>query len=479
MSFRLIFIAISLFLSACSSIPPEQRENTRNNIKSTASINLNNFITNRPQLKDEVDGSLGYFVSTGWTGMAGLLGRTDTIGVLVDKRDNSEVYLDMDAFDFGVGIGSADITIIVFFSTDKALEDFKKGGSFSGANAFSVSGKEPLMHFKEPGMSFYLNSKSGAGMSMSASYSRVSLNEELNDMGTSDINNMPTYSKKIDEGKKKRYWNHTFPLWGQDVIDKGYSLPLPLGIDFLYVDIEQDLNLSDLSVGFNGGDKKYLDFVSFDNSFSDTKTAQVKFDLWLMPFMNLFASIGKVNGDATVDVVLDGNLMLENMGEDCNTIRLSLACNRLKDQTITFGMDSNVDVRSFTLGTVLAGGWGNWFGALPLSWSMIEQKGFIAGGLSFNASPRIGYSFALPNYGRLSLFSGGNYLASNLEVEGAIVIPEAGIDLTYTINQTTKDRWNGIVGFNWDINKKLSWSAEYNGFFGTRESFITGLTVRY
>jgi len=390
------------------------------------------------------------------------------------------MYLDMDAFDFGVGIGSADIAIIVFFSTDDALETFKKGGSYSSANAISVGGQEALLHFIEPSMSLYLNSKSGAGMSMGASFTSVSVNRELNNMGISDINNVPVYSKKVAKEKTKRDWNRTLPIWGQEVIDKGYSLPLPLGVDFIYVDIQQDLNLSDLYVGFNGAEEEDLKFVSFDNGSSDTLTAQVKFDLWLMPFMNVFASIGKVEGDAKVDVLLDGNLMLEKMDKNCDTFNKDiLACNYLKDKTISFTMDSKVDVKSFTLGTVFAGGWGNWFGALPLSWTMVEQKGFVAGGLSFNASPRIGYSFGLPNYGRLSLFSGGNYMASDLEVEGATSIPEAGIDLTYTLNQKTKERWNGIVGFNWDINKKLSWSAEYNGFFGTRTSFITGLTVRY
>ena len=49
----------------------------------------------------------------------------------------------------------------------------------------------------------------------------------------------------------------------------------------------------------------------------------------------------------------------------------------------------------------------------------------------------------------------------------------------YLIDQQNKDSWNAVLGFNWDINRNLSWSLEYNGFVGSRTAWISSLVWRY
>ena len=53
------------------------------------------------------------------------------------------------------------------------------------------------------------------------------------------------------------------------------------------------------------------------------------------------------------------------------------------------------------------------------------------------------------------------------------------MSLDYRIGETNTDRWNVVTGFNWDISKRLSWNAEYNGFVGSREAFISSLNLRF
>ena len=50
--------------------------------------------------------------------------------------------------------------------------------------------------------------------------------------------------------------------------------------------------------------------------------------------------------------------------------------------------------------------------------------------------------------------------------------------LSFLISQRNKDRWNYLMGFNWDMNKRWSVMAE-GGFGGSRESFIGGVTYRF
>ena len=54
-----------------------------------------------------------------------------------------------------------------------------------------------------------------------------------------------------------------------------------------------------------------------------------------------------------------------------------------------------------------------------------------------------------------------------------------GIPPAIAIEQKNKDRWTVVLGGNWDISKRWSVSAEYNGFVGSRDSFITSLVRRF
>jgi hypothetical protein len=94
-------------------------------------------------------------------------------------------------------------------------------------------------------------------------------------------------------------------------------------------------------------------------------------------------------------------------------------------------------------------------------------------------TPRVGRVFNLGRNGSLALFVGGNYLETDLTISGTVTGLDGALTIDYVVEQSNKDRWNALLGFNWDINKKLSWSAEYNGFVGSRDAFITSINWRF
>ena len=59
------------------------------------------------------------------------------------------------------------------------------------------------------------------------------------------------------------------------------------------------------------------------------------------------------------------------------------------------------------------------------------------------------------------------------------MVRSQGKAIDYTVLQSNKDPWNGVAGFNWDFNRHWSWSLEYNGFFGSRDAWITSVNWRY
>ena len=132
------------------------------------------------------------------------------------------------------------------------------------------------------------------------------------------------------------------------------------------------------------------------------------------------------------------------------------------------GAALGVDVGRVLLGI---GGAGNW--------TYADMDDSQTDGVNFTATPRFGRVFNLGRNGNLALFVGGNYLDSDLTVHGFESTPDGLLEFEYIIDQQNKDKWNALLGFNWDINKRLSWSAEYDGFTGSRDAFITSFSWKY
>ncbi len=246
------------------------------------------------------------------------------------------------------------------------------------------------------------------------------------------------------------------PFLAQQVIDEGYNLPLPYGIALVYANVKQEMFLTNLKAGINGSPQRPWPVATLENVHANNETVQVKLDTWVFPFMNVFAMLGSISGEALLDIVLDIN-------GDGNPI--------------TFPIMADFSGISYGLGTTLAGGWHNWFVAIPMTTTVADMDGTNADGLSYTVTPRFGRVVNMGKGGNLALFVGGNYLKTDLTITGQV--SAEGVTIDYMIDQENSDLWNLLVGFNWDVGKRLAWSLEYDGFVGSREAVITTLSWRY
>lgn len=192
--------------------------------------------------------------------------------------------------------------------------------------------------------------------------------------------------------------------------------------------------------------------------------------------MNVYVMLGKVDGEAPMDIFIDGNGWLDELGISCGGPGLpNPLCLLLEDEIINLSVNAQFEGNTYGIGTTLAGGWNNWFVTVPFNWTYADIQGSQTEGVNFTATPRFGYMFNLGKNGNLAVFAGGNYLDSDLTVDGLEATPDGTLEFDYIIDQENKDKWNALLGFNWDINRRLSWSAEYDGFTGSRDAFITSL----
>ena len=481
----LSFLSVLFALQACTSIPIDQRADKRAQLDNEAQETIARMIEKDPGIEQELDEAAGYFVSRVSAANLAVIGGGQGIGVLVDKRSGGRTYLNVKRLDLGAGLGVRYYRVLMLIETREKLEEIRTGTTFRTAAADFAAGKTGsagVVSTHGKGVSVHFMAESGGSIAVTARAIRLTVNRDLTNTGLSEIG-IPNIGFGIDDGHEeaeKPLWDHKMPFLAQKVIDKGYDLPLPYGLKLIYVNVDQAQLLDNLFVGFNGSEQELLDdWVAFENARSINDTVQAVFDTWVFPFMNVFGILGKIDGHAPMDVIVEGNGFLDQLGIDCSRPGNFVACNVLQDKEFTLPIDASFKGNNYGIGINLAGGWNGYFVTIPITYVYADLEGKDTDGAVISASPRVGRVFNLKNKGNLALYVGGSYLDSELTVDGSLIVPGTDISLEYTIDQDNKDKWNAIVGANWDINRNWSLQGEYNGFIGSRETWMGSITWRF
>ncbi|MEM9251126.1 MAG: hypothetical protein AAGB29_02135, partial [Planctomycetota bacterium] len=244
--------------------------------------------------------------------------------------------------------------------------------------------------------------------------------------------------------------------------------------------------LENLSVAINGGDFQPIDFVDFGTPSVENTSGQVKFDAWVFPFMNVYASLGKFDGDGEIPLAIEGRDLVDflDLGRLCGGGPLEPSfCSEI----LTAVARPEYDGESFTLGVNLAMGWENFFVTLPISHAWTEVNIIDNTVTAWNISPRFGYLIDLERTGALALYVGGTWLDSEVDLAGRVAFDTSGsgipglgdsVAVDFEISQRNKDRWNYLLGFNWELSPRWMLQAEA-GTGGSRDNFIASLTWRW
>jgi len=481
---KISITSLVLLLSACTTIPVDQRAEVRDEVDQAAAETVARMVEEDATVKSAMDQAAGYLVGRMSATKVPILGGGYGLAVVHDQERGTRTYLDITRFDLGAGLGAGRFSVLIIFESRDAMSRFRDGAWQPVIGAGSAAGTHSgsIMSSRGDGYTVRVISDTGAALTATARLVRTSINHDLTDTGVSEIS-IPNigFASVDDQGEDApRTWDHRLPFFAQNVIDKGYDLPLPYGIGLTYAHVDQEQLLDNLLVGINGADKEPFPFVSFENASSVSDSVSVKADAWLFPFLNVFGMLGKVDGEAPLDVLIDGNGMLDQLQIDCSSPGPpNPLCAILEDQNFLLPIDAKFKGTTYGIGMTLAAGWNGWFFTLPLNITYADMDGKDTDGTVKTATPRFGKVFNLGRKGNLALFAGGNYLESDLTVSGTVTTPDGLLVIDYTIDQSNKDNWNALLGFNWDINKRLSWAAEYDGFIGSRDAFITQISWKY
>jgi hypothetical protein len=99
---------------------------------------------------------------------------------------------------------------------------------------------------------------------------------------------------------------HLLPFLGEEARKRGIELPATFGIGVVYYHLDRAILISDVRVGRNGeAPQSVSDFAQLGSS-SRVDNVNLKADVWILPFLNLYAIVGGIwnESQTRIDVTL-------------------------------------------------------------------------------------------------------------------------------------------------------------------------------
>lgn len=306
-----------------------------------------------------------------------------------------------------------------------------------------------------------------------------------------------------DSLKQVKYDN-IFPIWGQKAYEKGFDIPYPTGVMVNYVYMKQGLIIDNMRLGIQTDNLDLpltgVDFIEFGNNYTTASTVMVRPDVWVLPFLNVYGLFG--SGTSKTEVNLKFPVELKSVVEqNVNTTGLGVtAAGGLGpvwlavDWNVTWNkpelLDKAVKVKTFGLrlgqNFVVKGkpyrNFGIWAGAMSLS-------------LGSNTVGELKLNEALPpetwNKADQIVAAYDDWYNNTATIPqkviadqtlgplvNAIGAADGEAVIRYGLDKRTKQKWNGIIGAQYQHNKNWMFRTEV-GIIGDRKSILLSANYRF
>lgn len=241
------------------------------------------------------------------------------------------------------------------------------------------------------------------------------------------------FAQAPDAGHDAIEWDYTFPLLGDKVAERGIKLPLPFGLGLNYAFVDQPIEISRVAAGVNDGEMIDLsNLIEFDDVNSRVHALNLRADLWLLPFLNIYAM---------------GNYAIQA------ETQVSIS------QPFSFDVTATQPGVGGGFGGTLAGGAWGFFGTVDLNWTWNKMEKLDDPVGTRLLTPRVGKNLGTHLGIEWIVWVGAMQQRIESKTQGAIKLDDLGADSE-----------NG--GFN---EKLENW---YEGLPPSRQAIVRGLVGR-
>lgn len=271
-----------------------------------------------------------------------------------------------------------------------------------------------------------------------------------------------------------------FPLWREAAGSRDVDLPLPFGVGLQYVHYEQVLDIENLVISSDRGNRGGIDFVETRDTEMTNRLTQLSLDLWLFPFLNVFAQIGSADNTLRSGYTFSGEDVVAFVGDESRCDPDAMPRPDLCDRTFNGIGGTEPSGDTLTLGTIIALGRGPYFVVTGLAWSRNDLDTSDSPMESVSITPRLGRRFPLDQGGTVAVFAGGLYVDSDVTFSRSETVPtrDGPVVVTLSAEETNADPLSFVAGAQWDMVGGWSLLGEL-GYGPSREGFIASLKKRF
>lgn len=303
---------------------------------------------------------------------------------------------------------------------------------------------------------------------------------------------------------KQVEYDYIFPIWGQKAYEQGFDIPYPVGIMGNFMWMKQSLVFEDFQLGILSENVDIpltdVDFLEFGENINTSYAVNVRPDIWIFPFLNVYGLFGY--GSSLTEVNIVSPVELKSVVEQ--------------------------GLRTAGLGTMGAFGLGPLWASVDANWTwtkpdLLDEPVKVA-----VLGIRLGKTFAFKQKPErnIAIWAGGMRVKMGSETNGQVSMADAipqetwdrvdeivvdyntwydGLDpvakaivdnsafpafidaldnaegntiVRYAMGKRPAEKWNMVIGGQFQINKNWQIRTE-GGIVGDRKSFLASVNYRF
>jgi hypothetical protein len=234
------------------------------------------------------------------------------------------------------------------------------------------------------------------------------------------------------------------PLMGDKAREQGYTLPLAMGAGVNFIFLNRPTEITSVKAGVNNTGLYEVDHLSF-SALASVRTVMGRFDVWLLPFLNVYGMGGYIWNTSRVDVTID---LPERPGTEIST-------------------NGELEGPTYGGGATLAGGY-KWFFAsvdANVTYSSLDELSEFIAKLY---SVRLGWN-GMAGDNPIRLYSGAEYWDTKRTISGSIPVGEGPVQtVEFAVDQEPVDPMTIIVGTSVTVTESFWLVLEYQGWRDTQ-----------
>ncbi len=299
-------------------------------------------------------------------------------------------------------------------------------------------------------------------------------------------------------------YDRVLPIWGAGAYKQGFDIPYPLGVMANYIWMTQGITIDNMQLGLKTDTREFpltdVDFIEFGENTNTSYSMNIRPDIWVLPFLNVYGLFGA--GRTTTEVNLVAPVKMTSVVEQ--------------------------SIKTAGFGVMGAGGIGPVWISVDANFTWNKPE-LLEDPTQVNVlGMRIGHSFVFKERPdrNINVWVGGMRVHMATETRGSITLKDAlpqetwdrkdeivagyydwyeneattkqkiiadqsltpiveRIDardgdavIAYGMDKQTKQLWNGIVGGQYQMNKAWQLRTEF-GIIGDRQSYLVSLNYRF